>query len=64
LAARRRASVIELTCLGRPDIVAMACACLSTPELPQPVEELLAAHADGIRSSSRSYSPPRLLPGL
>lgn len=48
LAAGRLASVIDLHRLGPAEINAIACACLSVPELPGPVDELLATHADGL----------------
>ena len=48
LAARREASVIDLGRLSRADVAAIACACLSTADLPGPVDELLSAHADGL----------------
>jgi DNA-binding CsgD family transcriptional regulator/tetratricopeptide (TPR) repeat protein len=48
LLARRAASVIELARLDPADTAAMACACLSIPELPGPVDALLSAHADGL----------------
>ena len=47
-AAGRTASVIELQRLGQAETEAIASACLATAELPEPVIELLAAHADGL----------------
>jgi DNA-binding CsgD family transcriptional regulator/tetratricopeptide (TPR) repeat protein len=48
LAAGRTASLVELTRLEPPEVQAVACACLATPELPEQVADLLAAHADGL----------------
>jgi DNA-binding CsgD family transcriptional regulator len=48
LAAKRAASVIDLGRLDVAETTAIACACLSLPELPGSVAELLSAHADGL----------------
>ena len=48
LAADRTASVVDLHRLDPAEMAAVACACLSTSELPAPVVELLSAHADGL----------------
>ena len=48
LVAQRVASTVELEHLNASDTAAMARACLSTDELPQPIEMLLSDHADGL----------------
>ncbi|HUR75874.1 MAG TPA: AAA family ATPase [Sporichthya sp.] len=48
LAGGRAATVVELKRLEVAEVNAIACACLSTPELPEQVADLLAAHADGL----------------
>jgi DNA-binding CsgD family transcriptional regulator/tetratricopeptide (TPR) repeat protein len=48
LAARRTVAVANLGRLGPAETAAMGRACLSVPELPEPVRALLEANADGL----------------
>ena len=48
LAAGRAASVLSLSRLAPADTTAMALACLSTQDLPESVDALLSASADGL----------------
>lgn len=48
LAARRTVAVANLARLGPVDTAAMGRACLSVPDLPEPVRALLDANADGL----------------
>lgn len=48
LVAQRVASQVEVANLATDDVAAMARACLEVDELPSPLEDLVAEHADGL----------------